>query len=496
MAGIPRALETDPEDVTWALQTAEALWRRHERADALVWLRRAAQAAGETEHDDRALELAHDAAELAEWIAQSEPRAVVAGSATHRVDDAHTTQTDETEEVSVEITIEDSEPSLPRDRMDTPTVPDEPIASSDFATPLPSSALIPSSQARPPPLPASHVLSAAEKHAGMLDPWAEGDTRARVPETGPRLPGNPPPLGRAFEADEVVTSAPIIRRGAVGESPGQQISARPVPTAANGVVADVVGLLSSSKWPAASVDLAGVDAFSDLPDDARIAFARGAVVRELSSDEEVSGFALALVLEGEVDLAATIVDTPAMRIAVGGALRGRGPFDHVAPLRLVAASETARVATWDERSVEVAFRVCPWVEDDLRAEGDRLQAMVGLTMGPLGERLDPFLREHVASRLVVRVLAQDEVFVRRGKPVPGLLIVGAGELELVRDDGTVEETLRAGEFLFPSQVLRAGPAPSTVRATKGGAIVLFADRHAAQELLVTCPPLLELFAEM
>ena len=69
MRGIPPAIDTDAEDVAWALQTAEALWKRNERVDAIVWLRRAAQAAGEAEDDDRALELARDAAELAEWIA-------------------------------------------------------------------------------------------------------------------------------------------------------------------------------------------------------------------------------------------------------------------------------------------------------------------------------------------------------------------------------------------------------------------------------------------
>src|SRR5580692_5626694 len=71
MAGIPPALETDAEDVAWALQTAEALWKRNERIDAIVWLRRAAQSAGEAQDDDRALVLARDAAELAEWIAQN-----------------------------------------------------------------------------------------------------------------------------------------------------------------------------------------------------------------------------------------------------------------------------------------------------------------------------------------------------------------------------------------------------------------------------------------
>jgi CRP-like cAMP-binding protein len=135
------------------------------------------------------------------------------------------------------------------------------------------------------------------------------------------------------------------------------------------------------------------------------------------------------------------------------------------------------------------------VEDDLRAAGDRLQALVGATMGPLGERMDPVLREEIANKLTLRVLAEHEIFAVRGKPIPGLLVVGAGELELVKEDGTPEGgLLHAGDFLFPNEILMAGPAPNTVRAARGGALILFADRLAAQELLVTCPPLLEIFA--
>src|SRR5580704_3342401 len=80
MFGIPPALDTDAEDVAWALQTADALWRRNERVDAIVWLRRAAQAAGDAEDDDRALALASDAAELADWLAHHPARAVAARS--------------------------------------------------------------------------------------------------------------------------------------------------------------------------------------------------------------------------------------------------------------------------------------------------------------------------------------------------------------------------------------------------------------------------------
>jgi hypothetical protein len=116
-------------------------------------------------------------------------------------------------------------------------------------------------------------------------------------------------------------------------------------------------------------------------------------------------------------------------------------------------------------------------------------------MGPLGESLDPVLRAGVTARLTLRILGDHEVFATRGQAIPGLLVVGAGELELVGDDGLVRaNSLRAGEFLFPSEVLRAAPAPSTVRAAAGGALILMAERGIAQELLVTCPPLLEIFA--
>jgi hypothetical protein len=247
--------------------------------------------------------------------------------------------------------------------------------------------------------------------------------------------------------------------------------------------------------PTGGVDLSQVESLSDLPDDAREEFAQAATVHQLSRDEEVSGFALAVVLDGAVNLSATMVDAPARRLDAGTVMRARGTTEASTPVRLVGASDRAAVATWDERAVAAAFGTCPWVETELRAAGDRLQAEVGLTMGPLGEGLDLSLRADLAGRMKVRVLAEREQLVARGKPVPGLVVVGAGELESVDQAGEPSgEILRAGEFLFPSSVLGGAPAPSSVRAAKGGAVVLIAERGVAQELLVTCPPLLEILA--
>ncbi len=41
----PEPLDDDDDDVAWALQTAKVQWNRGGRADALVWLGRAADSA-------------------------------------------------------------------------------------------------------------------------------------------------------------------------------------------------------------------------------------------------------------------------------------------------------------------------------------------------------------------------------------------------------------------------------------------------------------------
>lgn len=527
MRSIPPAIAGDAEDVVWGLETAEALWNRGERVDAIVWLRRAAQAAGVAEQDDRALELARQAAELAEWIANN-PAA----------------------------SLSESPPTEP------PIVAD--VAVDDLLVEPASAPPTPVAPVSLAPASAARVPTAAEAHAGMLNPWADaGPARKQpvahaaplpvAPNLAPVLPA-PDPASEEFDSDEVVTSAPPFaarlaeppprphppsppprtpqppRSPARPEPPRPPVrpplrkppaaaqvepaaAETPTPTLAVAVetptpvaaapVADaptpVVPLteVAPAAVPPPGVNLSGVEAFADLPDDARAAFASAATIRALAREDEVSGFALALVLDGSLDLSATIVDAAAERLGAGAVMRARGTIEMIAPVRLVAASDYARIATWDEAAVTDAFRTCPWVEDNLRASGDRLQALVGITMGPLGERLDPSLRADVTRRLQLRALAEHEIVATQGKTIPGLLVVGGGELELLGDDGTPSgAVVRAGEFLFPNEALRAASAPSTVRASRGGALVLLAERGVAQELLVTCPPLLEIFAGM
>ena len=590
MLEIPVVKDTDAEDVVWGLQTADTLWRRGERIDALVWLRRAAQAAGDANDDDRALELARYAAELTEFMNREEAAAgeradhaenedqedthVVPGrvvpslSEETEIEAEHTMELDSAELEPGSIPPPKPPPPPPRTRKPPPPPPvRRPSQAADAlsqasAPPAAEAAAPPAAEAAatelPPPgepapgapaeeepiRPSLGSVPPAEKvHAGMFDPWA--DTAAAggpVPRAIPVAPVPDLPKldveaahGSAeVSEEEVITSVrshapsvpgsepPISTRLPVPQPPGTSRTPTPLqppppPPRARSVPAiplplavepqpehepDVEAPSESTvegatpvSPAAAPLDLDDVDAFADLPDDARTAFAAAATIHTLAEGDEIGTFALAYVLSGTFDVAATVVDAPAVRLSAGAVLRSRGTTAVGIPMRLISAQGEGVVATWSDEAVEAAFRTIPWVDEDLRAAADRVQTLVGITIGPLGERLDMSIRELIMSRLTMKPLAPSEVVVPAGEAVPGLLLVGVGELELVKDD-EVTGVVSSGDFLFPTEVLGAGSAPATARAGAGGALVMFGDRAIAQELLVTCPPLLEVFAGM
>ena len=415
MVGIPPALDTDVEDVVWALQTASSLWKKDERVDAIVWLRRAAQAAGEAEHDERALSLAREAAELSEWIAKnpvqvssSFPAPAVSETIGHGVDDLlHASQPD----IPIEIGAGVSMSAMTEPHAFAPVkLPPIPVT-----TPPPSAPEVFQSVTE---RDSGKVQSAAEAHAGMLDPWSSPDSAAEAPPPPPPVPAAiAPPSDQATIVssddydDEVVTSARMDARHLPAAEPAVVIHsplpplppARPPPRAQFPAEQTLVsaGVVPPDRT-AAKLDLSSALALADLPDESRAELERVAEVHMLARDEEVMGFALAYVVAGDVDVAAQIVDAPAERIGQGKVLKAKGTVAESVPLRLVCASDNATIATWNAEQIEPAFKACPWVEDDLRASANRMQALVGVTLGPLAERLDAALRAQVTSSLELR----------------------------------------------------------------------------------------------
>jgi hypothetical protein len=245
----------------------------------------------------------------------------------------------------------------------------------------------------------------------------------------------------------------------------------------------------------AGVRLADVRGFADLPVSAHRMLAATARIESLAAGEEASFFSVALVLDGWVGLMPAIADTACATAVVGEVVFTEGTLPDGLMLRVVAGQDDVVVATWDSEAIANATQECPWVADDLKLLADGFQALAGACLGPLGDRLDDSLRSIVTSRCEIRTLLPGEQLCAANKPVPGMHIIGGGDVELVDDSGRVAKTHGTGEFLFAQQVLAGGLVPYLARAGKKGALVLFAPRMAAHELLVSVPPLLEILAE-
>jgi hypothetical protein len=241
------------------------------------------------------------------------------------------------------------------------------------------------------------------------------------------------------------------------------------------------------------VSLENVRGFEDLPEDAQEELARVATLEHLSVDEEVGAFGAALVTRGAVGIMPIMADIAGGVARAGDVVFTRGSLEDGVSLRVVALEDGTAVAAWKPEVLDEAFADCPWVADELREVADRFQALAGATLGELGERLDDSLRDIVMDRLVVRALGPGEVLVEEGATVPGLHVVGAGRVELAHGD-QVADALGSGDIVFATEVLAAGAAPATAKAGSGGALVLFASRSTAHELMLSVPPLLEILA--
>jgi hypothetical protein len=525
MDGIPPARDTDAEDVVWALQTAEALWKRNERGDAIVWLRRAAQAAGEANDDDRALVLAREAAELTDWFARSSSASLhtlppltegsVGGVAIDSL--LRSTQVDSSEIVPVSIPqselVPASEVAAPSPPVQAPPPPVEPPASPSDRT-----ASVP------------RVPTAAESHAGMLDPWAEesgkdkptplrpsptevdlpplsGPDDGVVTSVAPPKPTTPPaapkvtlrapkpPLPPRTRSQELTAVPPPLAPNKPAREPSRRSPFAepkgPEPTEAQ--TAKTARDKAEPEPPIGPLDLAKVEAFADLPDDSRDRLANDATLKAYSKGEGIESFSLAYIVSGEAHVIASGAASQATTIGKGTVLLARGTLETTIGLRLASASPRAVIATWDAAGVEAAMGSCPWVEEELRATGDRIQALAGASLGALGERLSPDLRATIVDKMSIRTFAEHETIVTEGLPVPGILLVGLGTVDLVANQ-VVTTQVKPGEFVLPAEALSAGPSPASARAGSGGALVFAADRKTTQELFATEPLLLELFA--
>ena len=246
------------------------------------------------------------------------------------------------------------------------------------------------------------------------------------------------------------------------------------------------------------MSLADVRALQDLPEEAQADLLAKARIERLARNDELTGFGVALVLEGWISIMPAIAEVPCARATAGDVVCTSGTLDEAIVLSAVAGQDDTSVALWDKAMLDEATQDCPWVADELKLIADRYQTLAGVTMGAMGDRLDESLRAMVTERCEVRALLP--LRSAGGKGRSGARRCTSWERAASRSSRAKATARKCstssvpGDFLFAAQVLQGGDAPAVARAGKSGALVLFAERKVAHELLVSVPPLLEIFA--
>lgn len=215
----------------------------------------------------------------------------------------------------------------------------------------------------------------------------------------------------------------------------------------------------------------------------------------LGTEQEITGFGAALMLDGEAFVCAAAVDVPAAQAVSRTLIPTRGTLADNIPLRLLGGPAGARIAVWPPSIFDSLLRSCPWVLDEQRSLSDRFQAFAGATMGHLAE-LDEASRQFVFDRCDLRVLEEHEVFVKQGAPLTGIAIVGGGLVELVAEGEEEEDAtpVHPGHVVFLEAAQNGEAAPRTCRASAVGALLLVLPKAAAEELLAQIPALQGLLA--
>jgi hypothetical protein len=230
---LPRPRDDDAEDVAWALSTAEALWKRGERHDAVSWIRKAATAAAEAEADLRVLELAKAAAELSSLLSAGEPTEEILPAAAPAPPTSGPISAEPVPESAIEVELDEA-PVAPRRPPPPPhkKVPSKALPTPNpFPSPLRAVALadigieavdvepVPDDALRPAPL----VAPEAEHH----------ESQPRIP-TVPPPPPDRAPSQAGMQAVRPASPAQALAPAATPRTPEPRIStikSNPTPSA-------------------------------------------------------------------------------------------------------------------------------------------------------------------------------------------------------------------------------------------------------------------------
>jgi hypothetical protein len=243
-----------------------------------------------------------------------------------------------------------------------------------------------------------------------------------------------------------------------------------------------------------NVELRGIEPFSQLPDEVQRALVRAAVIEDLVPGEARTSFGAVLVVAGEVSVCAVNLDVPVKVAATRSFIASRGSLAESVPMRILGGSSGATISRWSTETFEQALGAHPQATEECRRVSDNLQVRIGLTLGALAE-VDLGTRDDILARLQVRVLEPNEVITEEDGPMPGLVFVVGGSVEILEGDpAVVVADVRPGDLLFPEALWAGVAAPLRSRAATSGALLLVGDRKLALDFAESVPVVGELLS--
>lgn len=498
---LPRTLVDDPEEVSWALDIARGLAKTKEFEGALVWLRRAAQSAAIAEADDRAVELADAATLLGGWI-RSEGKAEPDSKKRPKRETTTTRRRSSTRTRRI---------AGHRPALSVPPVLATPVAAAKSKLPAkaPSTTTtqmmhlgkLPKTKSAPP------LAAKSAKTKSIMPPPLS------APKAGNAKSIAPPPLAavkKSVRPPAPKSVKPAARKSAAPpappsikppkpktEPPPKSVKpARPKteppprksmrPPQRTLLFSDVLPTANDPDEAMVADSIRSIPALGKLSKGKKLALSHSAELVRLSSGDEISVTGLLFVAQGEVQVSAAVSDCAPVTLLRGQALRGQSSLGVPLALRCSAHGEDAVVLRWTVGELAEALVDSRAIDDELRELADPVQAACGATLGTLAESIGEDVLRVLLQKMQLKRLAPGEVWVEKGKPMPGVCVLGLGELHA----GTLQD-YGPGDVPFAESALACEPLELPLTAGSKGALLWVGTRAALFELLTSAPTLLE-----
>lgn len=482
---LPRTLVDDPEEVSWALDIARGLAKGKDFQAALVWLRRAAQSAAMAESDDRAVELAEAAKLLGGWIrsADLEPDSKGRKKRTESLLPRRRSSTRTRRIVGLRVGIPPSLPSVspskppPSQRKGAPSTTTTQImqVSKQRLPVAPAKPAAKSKSAAPPPIPKSPA-----KAKSIAPPPAK--TKSIAPPKLPKAKSAPPaavkksvrPPPKSVKPAKIKTEPPVSVRKSM--RPAQRTL----------LFSDVLPTANDPDDALVNDSIRAIPSFAKLSKGKKLALSHSAEIMRPSSGDEVNVTGLLYVAHGEVQVSAAVSDIAPVTLERGAALRGQSSVGVPLALRCIAIDEGVVLLRWTVGELAEALVDSRATDDELRELADPIQAACGAALGDFAEGIGEETLRVLLQRMQLKRLKPGEIFVEKGEPLPGVCVLGLGELraEELRNYGP-------GDVPFAESALACEPLELTLTAGAKGALLWVGTRAALFELLTSAPTLLE-----